>query len=159
MRRIIFLAIVLFSIANLSGQSTLERAQNYLKAYQNLDFKTMKTLYHDEAEFIDPTFYLLNSKGFYVKGKENIIKTLSKGFQGTKQWKLDITHLFENGNFVVVSGRINSKVAGSVWGRPDKKELVFNHAFVTILKFKNGKVIEHRDYINYVEAGQQLRNQ
>ena len=141
------------------GQSNEQIAEHYFEAYQNLDFDELAKFYDDEAVFTDPTFYIINPDGFHIVGKDNIISTLKKGFMGTLTWKLDFKVKFAAGNYVVVAGNINSKVKGEVWGRPDKKELNFNHSFTTILQFKDKKVKEHRDYIDYITAGKQLGSQ
>lgn len=159
MRHIILLTVFVFTTTYGFSQSILETAEKYLEAYQNLDFKTMETFYHEDAQFIDPTYYIVDKKGFHIKGKKNIIETLTKGFQGTLKWKLVIQNKFVNGKFVVVSGKINSKVEGKNWGRPDKKELVLEHSFVTVLKFEKKKIKEHKDYIDYITAGKQITSQ
>ncbi len=152
----IFIFLMSFSLA---AQSIMSIADQYFEAYQALDFKKMSKLYADDVVFTDPTFSAINPAGFHLKGKDNVIKTLTEGFHGTLKWKLEFNSKFKTGQYVIVSGTIHSETKGAVWGKPEKEKLRFDHSFTTILKFHKGIIVEHRDYIDYEDASKQLRKQ
>lgn len=117
----------------------------YITAYVALDWDRIEPLLADNATFHDPTAE--HSQIFGLKqrsGKPAVMKGFREGYAGVTKMMLHRSRTFYSGNYSVFQGDLE-------WGLkfPDGRVVEGRTSFVAILRIENGKVVEHRDYVDY----------
>jgi ketosteroid isomerase-like protein len=113
--------------------SNQEIMQRFYAAFNERDYATMQSLYHDDATFSDPVFQALNST--QVKAMWQMLLTASKDLQVSCR---DLTASDQHGRC-----RWDAFYTFSQTQR--KVHNVVRAQFV----FKDGKIIKHTDWFNF----------
>jgi len=157
-RLISLLFCIIFSFpaqANLGDMPVEQQlAMQYIKAYTEHDFKTLRQFYTRESLFFDKT------AGVEYKGERHIIDFLTRAHEGVLEYRLNIEHMFNNGSVVVIIGSYRLRGPGDQYGKPDR---IIDIAVpgVTTLKFdmNTQRLIEHMDLMDYQTMADQLESQ
>lgn len=141
------LLMTAMSPGHAGSTETAKVADTYLAAYERLDLKALEPMYTDDAVFTDPTSYGQPdfAEAFTFNGKEKVLAGL-QGFKskyGLARLKYTITKRFDAPNQTVYIGTVTSVVASP------QGERAAIYPAVTIVTVTNGKISEHRDYIDY----------
>ena len=147
----VVLALTLLAVSAVSGLAgpaeTAKTADAYLAAYEMLDLGTLERMYSDDAVFADPTSYGQPNfaEPFTFIGKKKVLEGLSgfKSKYGLARLKYVIETRFEAPNQTVYIGSVTSVV------KTPKGERSVVYPAVTIVTVTNGRISEHRDYIDY----------
>lgn len=158
MRLISLLFCLLLSVqthANIGDMPAEQQlAIQYIEAYTDHDFRTLKQFYTRDSVFFDKT------AGVEYKGERQIIAFLTRAHEGVLEYRLNIEHMFNNGAIVVIIGSYSLRDPGDQYGKPDK---IIDIAVpgVTTLKFdmKTQRLIEHMDLMDYQTMADQLESQ
>ena len=127
-----------------SHPSAIEIADAYLEAYQAYDLDRLNEFYAPDAAFIDPTS-LDMSNPFNWTGKDEIVGHLRQYLENVSSatFYYDIQRKYES------SGRVVYNAVGSFTVKTPQMEISGSAPIVTIITVNDGKVIEHRDYVDY----------
>lgn len=134
-------------------------AKDYLKMYSRNDLNGMEKYYTDTSNFIDPTANdAFNTNQYVGKGKESVLKTFKEVFDSTKDtyFNFDLKTTFYSGNYVMMNSTF-SMILPDTWS--EGKNVYVSIPVLTILKIKNGKILEHIDYANYDLYKKQIKLQ
>jgi ketosteroid isomerase-like protein len=118
----------------------------YLKAFEAIDFDRMGTFLHDSVTFFD-----INSSAI---GKQAVINTWKSAFNPLPQKiKFEIGEHFVSGNFVVMNLRYEAVM------KIQERNTIVNMEVITVAKFMNDKIILLHDYPDMPAFYRQLANQ
>ncbi|MEZ4972654.1 MAG: nuclear transport factor 2 family protein [Cyclobacteriaceae bacterium] len=151
-KRILVLLAFVVSIA--ANSQVVDRHSNdlwkitrdYLQAFEQMDFDKMGTFLHDSVEFFDI--------GSHAEGKKNVVEVWKKTFTPLPlRIQFDIREHFVSGSFVVLDMRY--EVVNVVEG----KNVLLNIEVISVLQFRDGKIILLHDYPDFTAYGRQLASQ
>tara|TARA_R110000868_G_scaffold45045_3_gene149906 strand:- start:50993 stop:51484 length:492 start_codon:yes stop_codon:yes gene_type:complete len=138
----ILAGLCLTPLALADADSDRAVAEAYLAAYESQDYETMRTLYADDAVFVDPTsFHLSSMPPIEWQGPETIIA-------GIASWGLAHIDYHPERSFTA-SGAVVFEGDADVYYTTPGGDRVFNYPIVTIITISDGRVVEHRDYTDY----------
>ncbi|MGE0589053.1 MAG: nuclear transport factor 2 family protein [Cyclobacteriaceae bacterium] len=145
--------VLLSLIVSISARSQVDHSgdlwkltREYLQAFEQLDFDKMGTFLHDSVQFFDI--------GSHADGKKNVIEVWKKTFTPLPlRIQFDIREHFVSGSFVVVDMRY--EVVNVVEGRP----VLLNIEVISVLQFRDGKIVLLHDYPDFTSYGRQLASQ
>lgn len=122
-------------------ENNAEIINKFYTSFQKLDYKTVQSLYHDDATFSDPVFGALN-----VKQTRAMWEML---FKSAKNFSLEFSDVAVQGNEGTC--RVTATYTYSLTGRR-----VVNHIYPHFL-FKEGKIYKQKDVFDLWKwAGQAL---
>lgn len=130
---------------------TKDLASKYFDLYMGLDWDKLESLMHAEISFDDPTAEL--AIGWQkVAGKENVIKHFKTNYGAITKMTPNLRRSFFSGDVAVFEMDFEFSFKNT------KNEIVtIKMPLITILKIKDGKIIEHKDYGDYNEYLKQYR--
>lgn len=132
---------------------TIAVADAYMAAYQELDEAALAGFYADDARFFDPTSYDMEgfAAPFDFHGRDAILAGIAtfKTDYGLVRVPYAVTTKIAGMHDVAYIGEVQSEVR--VKGEMQR----YAYPIVTIITVRDGKVIEHRDYVDY-PAGRRL---
>lgn len=119
---------------------------DYLKAFEAVDFDKMGTFLHDSVTFFD--------LGSSANGKQAVIENWKKAFNPHPEKILfELGEHFATGSFVVMNLRYESVM------KIRDRNVVVNMEVITVAKFKDGKIILLHDYPDMPAFYRQLAHQ
>ncbi|MEM1247593.1 MAG: nuclear transport factor 2 family protein [Acidobacteriota bacterium] len=132
------------------GKARIELVERYLEAYERLDAEAMGSFYSDSVRFVDPTSEKTPLVTPYVyEGKEDVVRMLSTVSQFYERLELDVVRIWESSGHVVVVANTQGVLRQTdASGRP----IELSSQIVTVLLVEGGKIVEHRDYFDYLSA-------
>lgn len=143
-------AFFAFALAEDSSQeSIVDLASNYLAAYSTFDVNKMAPFFAENAVFTDPTSnnQIPGVEEFTFDGKEAILKGLGDYASGYNSFSVhyDVKRRYESSGNVVFIADLTYK------GETKKGDAFSGGApIVTVIKVKDGKIVRHTDYFDYV---------
>lgn len=165
-----FLIIILSAIIKISYAQSSTRfldtlASDYMEAYGKWDFDKMKTFYSDTIHFEDPTGSEQFGQHYFIDGKENVYHFFKDMFKGSfKDNKPRYVNFIIDKKIITESYAIFSSTFECIiptnWYKENSNEsILISIPFVTILRFRNGKIISHSDFGDYTTYIKQIRAQ
>lgn len=124
---------------------TIGTAQAYLEAYGDLDLQALAQLYAEDADFIDETSRI-QPKPFIWEGRDAILAGIGEWRESVEHIEYELTSVFEAAHRVVFIGNVVTDLRGP-GGR-----VRYRFPTVTIVTLTGGRVVEHRDYVDYKAA-------
>lgn len=123
--------------------STATVSDAYLDAYIALDWNRLEPMLADNVTFQDRTAELL-FPNLVKSGKAEVIKGFREGYVGLTKMIFRRSRTFHAGNMAVYEGELE-------WGVKMSPTRVVESVtpFVVIVRVEDGKVVEHRDYVDY----------
>lgn len=129
-----------------SDQAVIEAARSYLVAYGDLDTDALAQIYADDAVFIDETSRIMPAP-FIWHGRDQILEQLAKWrADSVNHIGYDVTSVFEAAGRVVFIGHVVTDLDGP------NGPVRYRFPIVTIVTMTEGRVAEHRDYVDYHSA-------
>lgn len=126
---------------------TIAVADAYMAAYQELDEAALAGFYADDARFFDPTSYDMPgfAAPFDFQGRDAILAGIAsfKTDYGLVRVPYVVTTKIAGMHDVAYIGEVQSEVR--IKGEIQR----YAYPIVTIIRVAGGKVIEHRDYVDY----------
>ncbi|MBO0323626.1 nuclear transport factor 2 family protein [Muricauda sp. CAU 1633] len=135
------------------AQNTFD-AHAYIKAYFSLDQEGFSSFLDDKVVWSDPTWSEVAPGNKPVEGKQNMLEHLKVATAGLSNMHYKIDYQFQSGNMYVFEGTLNYS-----WTDPNGKQFDFSIREVSVLKTKEGKIIEHTDYGDFKTWREQYLNQ
>ena len=117
--QLLTLLLISIFIPTLTYSNDRDIADEYMKAYSQFDLNEMTRFYTTDARFRDPT----------------------SDMWGEHAWNID--EKYESGGHTIYTGKV--KYSGLKAGELTTRCLLIS----TVVSVKDGKVVEHRDYIDY----------
>lgn len=130
--------------------ATEEVATQYFNSYMALDWDKLEPLMHADITFEDPTGTLLFGEN-RPAGKANVIGGFRTGLVALTHMTPKIKRRFFSGSAAVFEMDLTFGFRNR-----QKQEVNIIMPLVIVLKVKDGKVIEHRDYGAYREYVKQF---
>lgn len=131
-------------------QSVNEISQRYLSYYHSGKVSKLESFWADNIEFKDETARIAG-ESLMIKGKQNVKSQLIEVFASVESLSFTRKFGFTSGDFTVSAGTISYQMPVS---KDTKTKVSFD--VVTILEFKEGKVLKHADYADYQSLINQL---
>jgi steroid delta-isomerase-like uncharacterized protein len=88
-------------------------------------------------------------------GMQGFIKSVTEMREAMPDMKTEIVHLFADGDLVVIHNRVTATNTGSMMGMPPTGKRV-DIGGADIVRFDNGKMVEHWGYYEQQKMMQQL---
>lgn len=125
--------------------ATATVADAYIDAYIAMDWNRIEPLLADNATFHDPTAEVLfGSK--QKEGKPAIMTAFRQGYATVTKMTLHRTRAIHAGNYGIVEGELEWAVKF-----PGDRLVQSRGPFIIIVRVEGGKVVEHRDYVDYAQ--------
>lgn len=131
--------------ANLASASESKLADEYMKAYATFDVDKLSTFYSDNAVFTDPTSEIWGEYAWNMNGKKAIVKRMKSFFSEFDKASVEynVKEKYESAGYTIYTGK--AKFAFVKKGVLETSCLLVT----TIISTNDGKVTEHRDYLDY----------
>lgn len=144
--------------------STEQIAEKYLKAFYDMNYKSLKEYYTDSSVWHDPSSSTIWPNTTKSIGKDKIILDLSTGFTGVLEANYEINEAFYTGPYASIWGSYKYKIPAKYFQalQGSDKILEFSIKMNTNLLIKDGKVlehIEHGDWSSWLKQVQSYINQ
>lgn len=125
--------------------ATATVADAYIDAYIAKDWNRVEPLLSDNATFHDPTAEVLfGSK--QKDGKPSVMAAFREGYEAVTKMTLHRTRVLNAGNYGIVEGELEWSVKF-----PGDRLVQSRGPFIIIVRVEGGKVVEHRDYLDYAQ--------
>ena len=152
--QILFVSVLAFTLQN--GARACEEsgvALLYLAAIDEMDWQTMSSLLADDARYTDPTMIYYDRPAIDLVGRNAIVAfwRSSSEESGTSDIGYTVTGCFETAGYHVVNLDIAIRVAGKFWN-VDRPESLIPGRVMSVIRVREGAVIEHHDYVSYADA-------
>ncbi len=134
-----------------------KRADRYFEAYRDDDPRTMDGLLADEAVYLDPTSVTVGEP-IEVRGKYEILAMIEQAAGDAGDLEVDVRFRFYSNRHAFYVCQASYAIDGAELGAPGT-EFRLEHPVVHVLEFEDGKVVEHRRYLDYAAAGRQIEAQ
>lgn len=136
-------------------------ATQYISAYSDWDVAKMKTFYSDSIHFNDPTAIEVFNSDYDVVGKEKVANKFKSVFPDIKPEyvSFNIKSHFKSGTFVIINSTFELILPKSWYGDAASGKIFVSVPMVTILRFKEQKIISHQDYVDYDSYNKQISYQ
>ncbi|GLR13466.1 hypothetical protein GCM10007907_22560 [Chitinimonas prasina] len=118
-------------------------ADAYLAAYVSLDWDRLEPLLADDASFNDPTAALVFG-AVGTQGKLAVMQRFRKAYAPLRQMALTKRRVIHSGHFALYEGDLAWTV-----DMGDGRDVSSVTPIVIVIEVKGGKVISHRDYVDY----------
>lgn len=125
------------------GKATAPVADAYFDAYIALDWDRLEPLVGDNVTFEDRTAEQLFTS-LEKSGKAEVVKGFRENYSGLTKMIFHKTRVLHSGAYAIYEGDLE-------WGvkYPAGRVVESTTPFIVILKVENGKVVEHRDWVDY----------
>ena len=132
-------------VTSLAHGDALSVADNYMKAYAKFDLDAMSKFYADDAIFRDPTSDMWGDYAWNMDGKEKIISRMKAFFNDYESGSASyaIKEKYESSGHTIYTGKVKYSLTKN--GELQTRCMRIS----TVVSVKDGKVVEHRDYIDY----------
>lgn len=133
-------------------------AIQYLSAYSDWDVAKMKTFYSDSIHFKDPTAIEAFNSDYDVVGKEKVAAKFKSVFPDVlpEHVSFNIKTHFKSGTFVIINSTFELILPKSWYGDAASGKIFVSVPMITILRFKDQKIISHQDYVDYDSYNKQI---
>ena len=128
-------------------------ALRYLAAIDDMDWHTMSSLLAGDARYTDPTMVHYDRPAIDLVGRDAIVGFWRSSAEdsGTSDISYTVTGCFETAGYHVVNLDIAIRVAGEFWN-VDQEEILVPGKVMSVIRVREGAVIEHHDYVSYAGA-------
>lgn len=126
-----------------AGAATASVADAYFQAYVAMDWDRLETLLGDEATVRDPTSDKLFGASESV-GKATVMANFRKTYARLSNMSFDKSRVIHSGDFALYEGALNWTI-----DMGDGRHVTTKTPMVVVLEVRNGKVVHHRDYVDY----------
>ncbi|QNM95971.1 nuclear transport factor 2 family protein [Chitinimonas koreensis] len=118
-------------------------ADAYFEAYIRLDWDHLEPLLADDANFRDPTSALVFG-GVGAEGKAAMMRKFRTAYTSLRQMGFTKKRIIHSGNFALYEGDLSWTV-----DMGDGRDVSSVTPIVIVLEVRGGKVVSHRDYVDY----------
>lgn len=157
MKSIIFAFSLIAFVSKGSAQTqpnNLETALRYVKAYEELDFDKMGTFFHDSIVFEDLTYEEFYQQQGVVTGKAAVIHAWKTAFKQKPEYiMITVREAFASNSYVVLDQIFENMT------KVGNKTSLIKGQMLTVLKFKDGKIINQKDFTEYAAFNRQMLSQ
>lgn len=151
---LLILAFAVSATGYAQSQDNTEKEKlvsEYIKAYTSLDIDGMLALYHDDIAYIDETYLDASGNTANLVGKETIKEMFTtQFFPLVKKIEFKETKRYYAGNQGVFQGTLVVHYKGNAAGKTEEDTLLWSTDYVKVITFKDGKIVRHNDFINYL---------
>ena len=127
----------------------------YFQAYLDQRHDVMEQLYAAEVSFQDPTAaYFGGPSSTLYQGRDSVVMMMDRVFQSISNFTFDVTEAWVSNHHAVFIGTTRFTLAAAAAGAP--KDVTFKHSAVFIITVVDGRVVAHRDFVNYSTFRDQL---
>jgi len=158
--KVLFVSLTFFLCKTSHAQSELEIGTTYVDLYMSKKFDDIAKEYYSEKSVFEDrtTSFFSEDKSYQVlKGSEQIVSYLKKGFANVKNVTFKIENQYTCGAVHCAKGLIDYDSTFNVKEQPT--EMHFSLPLTIMLTIKNGKVIHHLDIADYNKWLEQYRKQ
>lgn len=136
----------------------LVKGDRYIRALEHENTKLLGELIAEDIHFHEPSSTCFNGKPLEAKGKKAFLEFWGGSFDVTYQLTFDVRHVFETGPWVVYYIISSFESDRSIMdGKPGR--LRGSSEYMFMLRFKDGKVVEHIGFPNCDTLVRQLEAQ
>ena len=140
-------------------EETRRVAEAYGAAYQNEDWDALRELVDDEISFFDPTASIFGPPyGVERVGPDEMLGELQPAFENIENLEFNTEFSFVAKNHSVEVGTASFEMPGSAVNA-DVETVRLVHRFVKVVEVREGKVVFHRDYVDYSNFNEQIAAQ
>ncbi|CAM2006394.1 nuclear transport factor 2 family protein [Acanthopleuribacter pedis] len=156
---LLMMMLVMNDYPKVEGSGNLQvLGDQYLRALEHENATMLAKLIADDIHFHEPSATCFNGKPLEAKGKEAFMRFWGGSFAVTHRLEFDIRHAFETGPWAVYYLISKFESDRSIM---DGKEgrLRGSSELMIMLRFKDGKVVEHIGFPNCDTLVRQLEAQ
>ena len=132
-------------ISSIAHSDDAKIADAYMKAYARFDLDAMSAFYSDDAKFRDPTSDMWGEYAWNMDGKQKIIDRMKAFFADYEDSAATyaVKEKYESSGHTIYTGKVKYSLTKN--GELQTRCMRIS----TVVSVKDGKVVEHRDYIDY----------
>ena len=115
----------------------------------------MEQLYAAEVSFQDPTAaYFGGPSSTLYQGRESVVAMMNRVFQPISHFAFDVEDAWFSNHHAVFMGTVRGTRSAAAAGTPE--DGTFEHSAVFVITVVDGRVVAHRDFVNYSTFRDQL---
>ena len=141
MKKMIMIATIFFCSVSASATSYIETAKSFIDALNQERAADIADLLADDIVFEDPTW------GAHETGKANVLKVYAGLMTGAWDVNTLVLDAFESSGVVVLTYVIGASMDLVENATPDQRAQ-FMGKMVRVIRFKDGKIIQHTDMMD-----------
>jgi len=127
----------------------------YFQAYLDQRHDVMEQLYAPEVSFQDPTAaYFGGPSSTLYQGRDSVVMMMDRVFQSISHFTFDVTGTLVSNHHTVFMGTTRFTLLAAAAGTP--RDVTFEHSAVFVITVVDGRVVAHRDFVNYSTFRDQL---
>jgi len=127
----------------------------YFQAYLDQRHDVMEQLYAPEVSFQDPTAaYFGGPSSTLYQGRDSVVMMMDRVFQSISHFTFDVTGTWVSNHHTVFMGTTRFTLLAAAAGTP--RDVTFEHSAVFVITVVDGRVVAHRDFVNYSTFRDQL---
>ncbi|MEM1180914.1 MAG: nuclear transport factor 2 family protein [Acidobacteriota bacterium] len=140
------------------GADPSEVAMRYLQALYGQDSATLETVASESLLFHDPTAVELGQGPVRFEGREAVVDFFRASLATVESSRFEVVRRFTAGEKTVLELTYVVRGDGEVFGAAGT-DLELHIPGVTVLTVRDGKVLEHQDFIDYRDMLRQVEAQ
>lgn len=154
-RATLSMTLFIIGLTSLSGQDLKSISRQYFDAYFSMDQAEYSKYMAEDVTWSDPTWSEIDPSNKPVSGKSAVLAHLKTATEGLSNLSYAIEEHFVSGPVAVFEGimKYTFNDAGS------GKSFDFEIREVSVLEFRDGKIIKHTDYSDFKTWLQQYQSQ
>jgi hypothetical protein len=142
-----------------NGDATRSVADAYLAAYLEKNYDDAHALMATNITFQDPTARVFDpNAGALIEGADELTDRRRETFGGILEFGLEVERSFVTNHHAVYLGRTYYSIPGAAF-RSEVESVRFEHRAAFVIGVENGEVVYHRDFVDYSNFRQQVREQ
>lgn len=127
----------------------------YFHAYLDQQHDTMEQLYGYEVSFQDPTAaYFGGPSSALYRGRDSVVAMMNRVFQPISRFAFDVEDAWFSNHHAVFMGTVRFTLRAAAAGTPE--DLTLEHSAVFVVTVVDGRVVAHRDFVDYSTFRDQL---
>lgn len=142
-------------------QTTEQIAEEYLRAFYDLDYEKLKSFYTASSCWHDPSTAVILQNAPESIGRDKIIADLRSGFNGVFDASYEIEKAFYSGPYAILWGTYSYKIPAKYFQGLQSSSAIFNFSIpmATNLLIRDGKVLKHLEHGDWASWSEQVQKQ
>lgn len=156
MKQLTALLVMVFLLVHagtLSADCDDDPAIAYLKVIEAMNWPGMRALLAPDAHYLDPTMIFFDRPAIDLRGPDAIVDFWQGESEGadTRKLEFNFRSCAETAGFHMIHYDVTGTAAGATWN-VNRDEITITGAVTSVIRIDDGLVKEHRDYVDYRSA-------
>ena len=141
-----------------SGADGEALALRYLESLYGFDLDALEQLTAHDVVFHDPTSAVFPGGPWRYEGRGAVLDFFRRSTEGVEEHSFDVERSFTSGELTVLELTYHTRGDGAPLGHPGVS-LKLDVPAVTVIRVRDGLVVEHQDFVDYDTLRRQVAQQ